>query len=152
MPISKINPGYKAGHILLAFSFLLFVNAIFFWLIGGWWILIPTLASIYVALVLNCEITTFANCPIYDNGNSLKIPNGIFGFVSISKSNVRNVLSGNTAARCDLSVSRIIPGNLQIHLAQPILISGAPVKSISVCVDDPASLQACLNSHEGASQ
>ena len=76
----------------------------------------------------------FKRHAIYDAGPAFKIPNGMYGFVSVDKNNIDEVLHGHAIEEPDLSVSRFIPGNIGMRLVEPIMVFGKPVKTISLCV------------------
>lgn len=134
--VTKINPGYESNHIRLMIIILVVANCGALWLIEGWWLAIPFITTAYILLLTSSEILTFRAHGIYDTGTTLKIPNGVYGFVSIEKVNIDEVLSGTQFTKSDLSVSRFVTSNILIKLVNPISILGTPVKTISLCVGD----------------
>lgn len=139
--VSTINPGYKAAHIWLFVLALLALNALCLWLIGGWWLAIPLVATIYVSLLVNGETLSFKHHGIYDDGMALKIPNGLYGFVSVDKANIDGILYGAQTKDSDLSVSRFIDGNILLRLIKPISVFGKPVMTLDLCANDAVNFE-----------
>ncbi|EDP98985.1 hypothetical protein KT99_00171 [Shewanella benthica KT99] len=133
----KINSGYSLFMYIAILVFLTIAFSASIWLLDGYWALLPSGVTLYLFLLVNCDYSNLKDNSIVKIDNTIRIPNGIFGFIRIDIENISsiNILKGNKSYDdVDVKVHRLIKSNLVLELSKPIVYFGVNAEKISISV------------------